>query len=183
MNDIRVYALMQHEDDPRKCSAARLVHEGEVRKARDRQRIPAGALVLNPEAERALSKADLEAATKFGLLVVDCSWKRLESFPRLRSGLRHRALPLLLAANPVSFGKAQRLSSAEAIAAALHILGNRAQARRVMKHFRWGDTFLQLNGELLDEYSSARDSAEVIRIQGEALRSLDVAPTDATDAQ
>lgn len=183
MKDIRVYALMHHEDDPRKCSAARLVRAGEMRKARDRRKIPAGALVLNPEAERALSPSDLDSATRFGLLVVDCSWNRLESFPRLRGGLRHRSLPLLLAANPVNFGKAQRLSSAEAVAAALHILGNGDQARRVMKHFRWGETFLQLNGELLDEYSSAKDSAEVVRIQGEALRRLSVAATNATDAQ
>jgi pre-rRNA-processing protein TSR3 len=183
MKDIRVYALMHHEDDPRKCSAARLVRAGEMRKASDRRKIPAGALVLNPEAERALSRTDLDAAMRFGLLVVDCSWNRLESFPRLRSGLRHRSLPLLLAANTVNFGRAQRLSSAEAVAAALYILGNGDQARRVMKHFRWGDTFFQINGELLDEYSSAKDSAEVVRIQGEALRSLTVAPTDATDAQ
>ena len=183
MKDIRVYALMHHEDDPRKCSAARLVHEGEIRKARDRRKIPAGALVLNPEAETALSRADLEAATKFGLLVVDCSWNRLESFPRLKAGLRHRSLPLLLAANPVNFGKAQRLSSAEAVAAAVYILGNSAQAKRVMKYFRWGDTFLQLNGQLLDEYSSAKDSSEVVKVQEDALRRLSVAASDGTDGQ
>ena len=182
MKDIRVYALMHHEDDPRKCSAARLVREGEIRKARDRRKIPAGALVLNPEAETALSRADLDAAMKFGLLVVDCSWNRLESFPRLRAGLRHRSLPLLLAANPINFGKAQRLSSAEAVAAALYILGNSDQARRVMTHFRWGGTFLELNGQLLDEYSSAKDSAEVVEIQGDALRRLTVATNDGDDA-
>lgn len=183
MKDIRVYALMHHEDDPRKCSAARLVREGEVRKARDRRKIPAGALVLNPEAETALSRADLDSALKFGLLVVDCSWNRLESFPRLRGGLRHRSLPLLLAANPVNFGKAQRLNSAEAVAAALFILGNVAQAKRVVKYFRWGDTFLQLNGQLLDDYSSAKDSTEVVRIQNDALRRLTVGATDGSNMQ
>ncbi len=183
MKDVRVYALMHHEDDPRKCSAARLVREGEMRKAKDRRSIPGGAVVLNPEAEQALSRADLASVTRFGLLVVDCSWNRLESFPRLRGGLRHRSLPLLLAANPVNFGKAQRLSSAEAVAAAVYILGNDVQARRMMRHFRWGETFFDLNGGLLDEYRAAKDSAEVVRIQNEALRSLTVASTDANDGQ
>ena len=174
---------MHHEDDPRKCSAARLLRAGELRKVKDLRNIPGGALVLDPQAEQALSRTDLEAATRFGLLVVDCSWNRIESFPKLRRGLRRRSLPLLLAANTVNFGKAQRLSSAEAVAAALHILGNADQARRVMRHFRWGDTFFELNGGLLDEYSSADDSAEVVRIQGEVLRSLNVGASHDNDAQ
>ena len=178
---IRVYALMHREDDPKKCTAARLVRKGELRLARDIAKIPRGALVLNPEAEKALSAEDRPAAGRLGLLVVDCSWNQLERFPRLRKGLRHRALPFLVAANPVNFGKAQRLTSGEAVAAALYILGEKEQAERVMSHFVWGPTFIDINRELLESYSSVATSAEVVEIQKSTIRSLSVAKTDDDD--
>ena len=180
---IRVYALMHREDDPRKCSAARLVRAGEIRQAHEARKIPPGAVVLDPEAPKALSKEDLDAVIKHGLLVVDCSWNQLTRFPRLRSGLRHRALPFLIAANPVNYGKPQQLCSAEAVAAALYILGEKVQAKQVVSHFRWGDTFMEVNGPLLEAYSSANTSAEVVRVQGEAIGSLTVARDDSTPPQ
>jgi len=178
MVESRVYALMHHEDDPRKCTAARLVRAREIRVARDVRKIPPGAVVLDPEAAKALSREDIDAVRKFGLLVVDCSWNQLEQFPRLRKGLRHRALPFLVAANPVNFGKPQRLCSAEAVAAALYILGEKDHARRTMAHFRWGDTFFEVNGELLEGYSLASTSAEVVKVQNEAIGSITVAGDD-----
>jgi len=166
---------MHHEDDPRKCTAARLVRAGEIRIARDVRKIPPGAVVLDPEAAKALSREDVAAVKKFGLLVVDCSWNRLERFPRLRKGLRHRALPFLVAANPVNFGKPQRLCSAEAVAAALYIMGEKGRARRTMAHFRWGETFIDINEMLLEGYSAAPTSAEVVKFQNDAIGSLTVA--------
>ena len=163
MRGIRVYALMHHEDDPRKCTAARLVREGDIRAARDIRKIPPGAVVLDPEAPKALSREDLKAVIKHGLLVVDCSWNQLTAFPRLRSGLRHRALPFLVAANPVNFGRPQRLCSAEAVAAALYILGEKDMATQILSHFRWGDVFLEVNGALLEDYSAASTSAVLLR--------------------
>ena len=178
---IRVYALMHREDDPKKCTAARLLRKGELRLARDIAKIPRGAVVLNPEAEKAISAEDRPAAERLGLLVVDCSWNQLERFPRLRKGLRHRALPFLVAANSVNFGKAQRLTSGEAVAAALYILGEKGQAERVMSHFRWGPTFIDMNRELLDAYSSAGTSTEVVEVQERVVRSLSVTQTDDDD--
>jgi pre-rRNA-processing protein TSR3 len=183
MVEYRVYALMQHEDDPRKCTAARLVRAGEMRVARDVRKIPPGAVVLDPEAEKALSREDVAAVRKFGLLVVDCSWNQLERFPRLREGLRHRALPFLIAANPVNFGKPQRLTSAEAVAAALYILGEKDHACRAMSHFRWGGTFIDVNEALLEQYSAAATSAEVVSVQNEAIGSITVAGDDSDDRQ
>jgi pre-rRNA-processing protein TSR3 len=175
MADIRLYALMKHEDDPKKCTAAKLVQSGDLRPARDVLKIPGGALVLNPEVEKALSAEDREAASKFGLLVLDCSWEKLSRFPKLKHGLRHRALPFMLAANPTNFGKAQKLSSAEALAAALYILGEKAQAERLMSRFKWGPTFIDINRERLEAYSEARTSAEVVAAQN---RMLDVVGSD-----
>ncbi len=183
MSESRVYALLHHEDDPRKCTAARLVRAGEIRVAGDVKKIPPGAVVLDPEATKALSREDVASVRKFGLLVVDCSWNKLERFPWLRKGLRHRALPFLVAANQVNFGKPQRLCSAEAVAAAIYILGEPDRARRIMAHFRWGETFIDMNEALLEGYRLARTSAEVVEFQNDAIRSINVAGDDSNVEQ
>jgi pre-rRNA-processing protein TSR3 len=173
MNEVRLFALMAHEDDPRKCTASRLVRLGELREAKRVDRIPRGAIVLDPEAEKALSRDDLEAARRFGILVLDCSWNKLTQFPRVRSGLRHRGLPFLLAANPTNFGKPQKLSSAEALAATLYILGEKEHAQRIMDRFRWGPVFIEINMEMLEAYSAASNSAEVVDAQSGILRAIE----------
>ncbi len=105
------------------------------------------------------------------LVALDCSWEEVERvFPALqRRRLTHRALPYLVAANAVNFGKPFKLSTVEAFAAALYILGEKEQAAFILNKFKWGHTFLELNAELLERYSGAKDSAEVVRIQGEYL--------------
>jgi pre-rRNA-processing protein TSR3 len=172
MSAVRLFALMEHEDDPKKCTAAKLVRFGKAHEVTVASRIPRGAIVLDPEAEKALSREDRVLAEHHGLLVLDCSWKKLSKFPKIRSGLEHRALPFLLAANPTNFGKAQRLSSAEALAASLHILGEREHAAELMSLFKWGPVFLDINRERLDEYAMAADSAEVVRAQERMLQAV-----------
>jgi pre-rRNA-processing protein TSR3 len=178
MSELRLYALMEREDDPKKCTAAKLLRLGEIKEAESISKIPRGAIVLDPEAEKSLSMEDRAEADKFGLLVLDCSWELLARFPKVRPGLRHRALPFLVAANPTNFGKAQKLSSAEALAASAYILGEGAQAERLMSRFKWGPTFIDINRERLDAYASVGTSAEVVRIQNEMLRMLEVSQKD-----
>lgn len=169
MPPVGLFALMEREDDPKKCTAAKLVRLGDLREVRDARTIPRGAIVLDPEAEKALSREDLAAAEQRGVLVLDCSWNKLSRFPKVRSGLRHRALPFLVAANPTNFGKAQRLSSAEALAAAAYILGERERAEHLMSRFKWGPTFIDMNRERLEAYAAAGTSAEVVREQARML--------------
>jgi pre-rRNA-processing protein TSR3 len=78
---------------------------------------------------------------------------------------KRRALPFLVAANPVNFGRPWRLTSAEAFAAALIILGEPDQAAIVLATQGWGTRFVELNEEPLSLYARASDSREVIRIQ------------------
>jgi pre-rRNA-processing protein TSR3 len=177
MPDIRLYILMEHEDDPRKCTAANLVRHGEARRASAIASIPRGAVVLDPEAERSISAEDLPIVRKLGILALDCSWKKLERFPRIKTGLRHRAIPFTVAANPVNFGKPQMLTTAEALAASVYILGEKGQAHRLMSRFRWGETFLDINLERLEAYSSAATSAEVVEAQERAIQRLIAAKT------
>jgi pre-rRNA-processing protein TSR3 len=74
-----------------------------------------------------------------------------------------RALPFVLAANPVNYGKPFQLSTVEAFAAALYILGEVRQAKKILGIYTWGPHFLELNREPLDDYRRARTSEEVIR--------------------
>tara|TARA_B100000925_G_scaffold33407_1_gene22158 strand:+ start:553 stop:816 length:264 start_codon:yes stop_codon:yes gene_type:complete len=76
-------------------------------------------------------------------------------------------LPILLAANPVNWGKPGRLSTIEAIAATLVLAGHDEQAEHILGCVRWGIRFLELNAEPLEAYSSARSSAELINLQFE----------------
>ena len=76
-------------------------------------------------------------------------------------------LPLLLAANPVNWGKPGRLTTAEALATVLYLLGHEEQARSVLGAFRWGERFFELNREPLEAYAAAKSSAELVALQFE----------------
>ena len=74
-------------------------------------------------------------------------------------------MPILIAGNPVNFGKATKLTTAEALAAALYIAGFKQEAVGLLSIFTWGHTFLDLNATLLENYASAQDSTEIIQTQ------------------
>ena len=154
--------------DPKKCTGKKLARFNLAILHDSPKDLPHEALFLDPFSEQALSPAD--DAGK-GIVVLDCSWEEVERvFPILqRLRLRHRALPYLLAANAVNYGKPFKLSTVEAFAAALYILGEKEQAALILNKFKWGRTFLELNHEPLERYSKAKSSTEVVRIQGEYL--------------
>ena len=81
-------------------------------------------------------------------------------------------MPYLLAANPVNWGRPMELNSAEAVMAALYILGEKTQAETFLGRFNWAPEFVRLNGSLLEDYAKAKDSTEVVRIQNEYLREI-----------
>ena len=84
-----------------------------------------------------------------------------------RTRLKPRMLPLFLAANPVNWGKPGKLTTIEALAAATYLVGNKEQASKLLSGFRWGERFLELNHEPLEEYSSAKSSSELVELQFE----------------
>ena len=168
MDRAPLYVYHARQDDPKKCSARRMAKFGLATLYETAGRLPAGGLLLDPTAPVALAPEDRPLARK-GIVVLDCTWGEVERvFPLLKAkGLHGRALPYLLAANPVNYGRPFTLNSAEAFVAALFILGYREQAREVAAKFKWGETFLALNREPLEAYAAARDSAAVIRAQAE----------------
>lgn len=151
--------------DPKKCTAKRMLKFGLGREAKTLGAIPSGSIVLSPFSDRALSPADIHHAHK-GLVVMDLTWTNIDEFPRLKK-VEERALPYLLASNPINWGKPMELNSAEAVLAALFILGEKEQASDFIGRFNWGQEFMRLNGAMLEDYSKAKDSTEVVRIQQE----------------
>jgi pre-rRNA-processing protein TSR3 len=127
--------------------------------------LPSGAVLLDPFAEKALSKADAEIAKTCGLVALDCSWKQIREISGLRRRMNCRALPYLVAANPTYYGRPTTLSTAEALAAALFIFGEKEMTRDILNVFSWGHVFLDLNREPLEAYAGARDSGEVVALQ------------------
>lgn len=160
------------ECDPKKCTTMRLHRFGKIQMVFQARNLPNGAILLDPFAEQALSRRDAEVASQCGLVALDCSWKQIKQIFRLRKRMVPRSLPYLVAANPTHYGRPTTLSTAEALAAALFILGERSRAREILSIFKWGPTFLELNHEPLEAYARARNSTEVVSFQHQFMPSV-----------
>lgn len=163
------------DDDPDKCTARRLDEFGLVTLHRQTRTLPTG-IVLDPYADRALSPADRDDDTT--VVAVDCSWTSADADSFDLPG-RRRALPFLVAANPVNYGRPYRLTTVEAIAGAAWILGAPDRAEELLAKFRWGKTFIELNEEPLRRYAGAVDSTEVVAIQSDYLEAPAESAVDA----
>lgn len=161
---MELHVRYEGNDDPDKCSARKLARFDLAELHRSTRATPPG-IVLNPFAEQALSPADADHRR---LVALDCSWETAEREAFDLDGA-HRALPFLVAANPINYGTAFQLNTVEAFAGALAILGHRDQAEQVLSKFSWGHTFLELNEEPLRRYSECADSAAVLDVQDDYL--------------
>jgi len=160
------------QDDPKKCSARKMVRFGKARMVEHFHDIPHKYLLLDPFTKVALSPADRVILEKRGIAAIDCSWEEAEKvFSRFRKvrKVHSRALPLLMAVNPVKFGKWGELSTLEALAATYYILGMKDQAADMMSIYTWGENFIKINMEPLEAYSACSDSTEVVKVQEEFL--------------
>ena len=163
-----LHVRYEGDDDPKKCTARKLARFDLAEIHRSARATPFG-LVLNPHADTALSPADAEYSN---LVALDCSWETAGRAMFEMAG-EHRALPFLVAANPVNYGKPFQLNTVEAFAGALCILGEREHAERILSKFNWGHTFLELNEEPLRRYSECADSTEVVEVQEDYLAAED----------
>ena len=71
------------------------------------------------------------------------------------------------AANPVNYAKPHKLSSVEALAAALVVMGFRESAVRLLGLFKWGESFLTLNDQPLRSYSLASDVKAMLEAEAQ----------------
>jgi len=150
---------MLKQDDPRKCSAAKLVKFG---LAKPVTRTASRTLILNPFSKKTLLKSDKKLVSS--ITGIDCSWNLVTSaFKKQFTGIS-RKLPPLLAGNPMNYSKLNKLSTVEALAGAVYILGEPELTHTLLKKFKWGNTFFELNKNLLQDYSKAQSEAEILEI-------------------
>lgn len=166
----RLFVMHFNEDDPYKCTAKKLRRFGLVSfKARRNY-----GLLLDPLATHLISKADTPLALKEGLVVLDVSWKNVnDRFNSIRwSKEKRRSLPFLLSANPVNYGRPIILSTAEAFASSLYILGFKSRAYELLNKFKWHEGFFMINKSYLDRYAESNCDRDVQLIQAEIMRSV-----------
>lgn len=154
---------MLNQDDPKKCSALKLIRFGSVLPTRT---VKHNMLVLNPFASEVVCKTDKTMVDS--ICVIDCSWNKAKSVltnhKYLRKGIP-RKIPALLAGNPINYARLGRLSSVESLAACYYVLGEKKFASSLLDKFKWGHTFLELNRDALEDYSAAENRKDIMRIE------------------
>ncbi|MBS3782495.1 MAG: DUF367 family protein [Candidatus Thermoplasmatota archaeon] len=157
--------LDYRECDPEKCTARKLIDKKYAEKIVNDRELGRKGIYLNPLAEKAISPEDRAEATSGGIRAIDCTWTEAEEkIPEYENG---RALPYLVAVNPVNYGKPFQLTTVEALAAALYILGEEEQAEDILSIFNWGEQFIEMNRNPLNDYQEAESSSEIVEIQKE----------------
>ena len=150
---------------PKRCTALKLKRHGLVRIVRQIRLLPKRAVVLNPFSKIAFSQTDRQRIENFGLVALDCSWEHAEKVMLKHVRGTSRCLPILIAGNPVNFGKPTKLTTVEALAAALCIAGFNEEAHQLLFIFKWGHTFVEINQGRLENYANAKNSTEIIKLQ------------------
>lgn len=153
---MQVQVLMFRQDDPKKCTAAKIV---KFKLAKNVRSTLPNTLLLDPFAEKTILKSDSMLVNS--VTGIDCSWELAQkTFKKKFAGIA-RKLPPLLAGNPVNYSKLNKLTTVEAIAAAVFIMGFEDLTARLLGKFKWGHTFYDLNKNLLEDYSNAGSEEEI----------------------
>ncbi|MGB0724534.1 MAG: DUF367 family protein [Nitrosopumilus sp.] len=153
---MKLQVLMFYQDDPKKCTAAKMVKFG---LAQNIKKIGSKGLVLDPFAEKTLLPKDVSVINS--IVGIDCSWNLADhAFSQKFNGIK-RKLPPLLAGNPVNYSKLNKLTTAEALSGSLFILGFKEQSLELLNKFKWGHTFYELNQNLLNDYSQSETEDDI----------------------
>ena len=83
------------------------------------------------------------------------------------------AVPYLVAANSVNYGRPWRLNCAEALAACFFICGHEDWAHEVLNHFSYGEPFLEINSQLLKRYAACTTDEEVKKAEDVWLQKIE----------
>ena len=153
---MKLQVLMFYQDDPKKCTAAKMVKFG---LAQNIKKIGNKGLVLDPFSEKTLLPGDKSLIR--AIVGIDCSWNLADqAFSKKFDGIK-RKLPPLLAGNPVNYAKLNKLTTVEALSASLFILGFKEQSLALLDKFKWGHTFYELNQNLLEEYLELENEDQI----------------------
>jgi rRNA small subunit aminocarboxypropyltransferase len=153
---MKIQIVMLKQDDPNKCTAAKLVKFGLAKNVKITTK---KTLVLDPFAKKTLLASDKKLVSS--VTAIDCSWNLADKvFATNFSGI-HRKLPPLFAGNPVNYSKLDKLTTVEAISASLFILDYKEIGLKLLAKFKWGHTFLDLNKNLFEDYSKLESEDEI----------------------
>jgi len=140
----KIVCLHLNECDRKKCTALKLKKFDILKIVSDIKGKSRNYVILNPLSKETLNLNDRSIIKNYGLMVVDCSWKKIFNLKPLNLP-NSRKLPSLIASNPVNYGKWEKLSSAEALAAALYITNYGEFADLILSKFSWGSEFKRIN--------------------------------------
>ncbi len=169
-DSVSIHAIWLAQDDVKKNTAVKLSRRDLLRLHKDFRRLPRRGILLNPLCGKVFGPEDHALLNSTTLVGLDCSWAQIDdsvAAVKKRTRLTSRMLPLLLAANPVNWGKASKLCTAEALAATLYLAGHIEHAELLLSSFNWGQGFIELNYEPLEAYRQATTSAELVQLQFE----------------
>ena len=160
---IKLSMLYFDQCDPKKCTGKKMERLGLLKETKFSRNY--GGILLTPNGKKVCSIEDHEIIAKKGICVIDCSWAKFNELHLDLHKIETRSLPFMVAVNPVNFGKAFKLSCAEAFAACLYLGGFEKEARFIMDHFKWGAHFFKINEELFGKYKGVTSQDELKEIQ------------------
>ncbi len=140
----KLFCLNFRECDPKKCTGCKLSRLNLLKIITKIDKRLKNSIILNPFAQKQLSDHDRNIILRYGLIVIDCSWTNIINLKNLEYK-NTRKLPPLIAANPTNYGKWEKLSSAEALAAALYITNFIDLGDLILSKFSWGFEFKEIN--------------------------------------
>ena len=153
---MQIQVLMLNQDDPKKCTAAKLVKFNLANKIIKTSK---NTLVLDPYAKKTLLHNDGKLTNS--LTAIDCSWNKAEqTFVKNFLGIK-RKLPPLFAGHPINYSKLGKLTTVEALAAVLFIIGEKKASMQLLDKFKWGHTFFELNKNLLEDYTKIESEDQI----------------------
>jgi pre-rRNA-processing protein TSR3 len=156
---MKINILMFNQDDPKKCTAVKLVRFGLAKKI---TKTSSATLILHPFSKKTLLNSDKTRI--HSITGIDCSWNFANDvFEKKFQGIS-RKLPPLLAGNPVNYSKLNKLTTAEAMSSAAFLLGHELLSHQLMEKFNWGHTFFDLNLKLLRDYQKASSEEDISAI-------------------
>lgn len=169
----RLLLRVEGEDHPKACTGRKLLRLGLAHRLTGTPGARSAPILLDPHATVPLSAGDRPRASAAGILGVDCSWNRLAARGGYPAGIGdnrrspRRRLPYLLAGNPQHYGRLAELNTAEAMGAALWIVGETERAAALLRSFPGGSGFLALNAVPLARYGACRTAEEIRAVERE----------------
>jgi pre-rRNA-processing protein TSR3 len=160
---IKLSMLYFDQCDPKKCTGKKMERLGLLKETKFSRNY--GGILLTPNGKKICSIEDHDIIANKGICVIDCSWAKFNELHLDLHKIETRSLPFMVAVNPVNFGKAFKLSCAEAFGACLLLGGFEKEARFIMDHFKWGEHFFKINEELFGKYKGVKSQEELKEIQ------------------